>query len=191
MSCRCRLRASVAKQVSRSKCRAVAKQVSRSKCREATVAKQLWRSKCPKQVLRNKCREANLSRSEAPLVAHTKKDETTQAQKQLLSTEKQTDMCGYRSQKQPCARCERLVSCFWWLCFAGIPYTASTRCNTVLMFPYAPASRGITTVSVQLMVTWATSKSKTRVAERSRDGESKPRKLHENLVLRSFAEEPA
>ena len=58
MSCRCRLRASVAKQVSRSKCRAVAKQVSRSKCREATVAKQLWRSKCPKQVLRNKCREA-------------------------------------------------------------------------------------------------------------------------------------
>ena len=44
---------------------------------------------------------------------------------------------------------------------------------------------------MRLMVTWATSKSKTRVAERSRDGESKPRKLHENLVLRSFAEEPA
>jgi hypothetical protein len=122
MSCRCRLRASVAKQVSRSKCRAVAKQVSEASVAkqlgEATVAKQVSEASVAKQVSRS-----NLSRSEAPLVAHTKKDETTQAQKQLLSTEKQTDMCVYRSQKQPCARCERLVSCFWWLCFAGIPYT--------------------------------------------------------------------
>ena len=96
-----------------------------SKCREASVAKQLWRSNCAKQVseasVAKQVSRSNLSRREAPLVAHTKKDETTQPQKQLLSTEKQTDMCGYRSQKQPCARCERLVSCFSLLCFAGIP----------------------------------------------------------------------
>jgi hypothetical protein len=109
--------ASVAKQVSRCREASVAKQVSRSNCGEATVAKQVSEASVAKQVSRS-----NLSRSEAPLVAHTKKDETTQAQKQLLSTEKQTDMCGYRSQKQPCARCERLVSCFSLLCFAGIPY---------------------------------------------------------------------
>ena len=45
------------------------------------------------------------------------------ARNKCFSTERQTDMCGYRNQKQPCACCERLVSGFCCVCFAGLPYT--------------------------------------------------------------------
>ena len=126
MSCRCRLRASVAKQVSRSKCRAVAKQVSRSKCREATVAKQLWRSKCPKQVLRSKCREATCREARRHLSRTQKKT------KQL----KPRNNCFQPKNKRRCVAIAAknnhvLAANDLFLAFGGCVSLASHMCNLV------------------------------------------------------------